>query len=1004
MNDFVMIGQTVSHYHILGTLGEGAMGVVYLAEDTLLGRRVAIKFLSETSGNDHHFRARFLREARAVSALSHTHIATIFDYGETQDEHPFIVMELIEGQTLSELLYQSGLTLTRALEIIEQVAEALSEAHSHGIIHRDVKPSNVIINKRGQAKVLDFGLAKQIDEDESEPDPDANTLLATRTHSDIVVGTPLYLSPEQARSIPVDARSDLFALGALLYECIAGRPAFSGTSIIDIAAQVIHVTPVLPSIVNPRVPKELDRITMKALAKRPEERYQSAEEMLTDLRSVRLSLSDDAQLTPRLSGTDSPKTSQSALVALSETLREPRLSIFTVLVGVLAVVLLGWGIIKILRPAPHIPTKRAQEWYEAGTEALRDGAYYQASKALEQAIAEDNNYPLAHARLAEAWTELDYTDRAKDELLRVNTLVPNRSVLPLSDQLYLNAINATLSPTDLPQSVEFYRELARLMPKEPQVYVDLGRAFEKNNQRERAIENYLEAINRAPQYATAYLRVGILYGQKQDNQSALAAFDRAESLYQARGNIEGRTEVFYQRGLLFDKAGKAAEAEAQLQQALNTARVSNNEHQQIRAILQLSSVSYTAGNTAQAKEYARQAVELAQSKGMENLIARGLVDLGYVYLMNGDYAEAESYFKQALYFAQRFKGRRNEARAQFSLASLLVQQGKPDEALHYISPALQFYQAGGYRQEASISLLLLGRAYRLKGEYKAALDAFEQQLKLAEQLGDPAQIASSHSEIGRVLMAQSLYTEALKHLDASYATLRSTGERIKLGYNLLDRASLFSQLGKYDDARVLLDQSFELANKPGGEFKPLLTNLAERRAEMALSERRLTEARTRSQEALALSGTQYSDMAILAKLVLGLVQVFSGAASEGKKTCEEADARARSLGDPWLISRASLALAEAMLESGDEEDALATALRAQETVARFGDQESEWRALLIAALASQRKGDRTKALEYSSHATELLSKLEQKWGTEAFNGYLSRPDIQYSRRRLGELR
>nr|MBA3766419.1 serine/threonine protein kinase [Acidobacteriota bacterium] len=258
-----MIGQTVSHYRILEKLGEGGMGVVFVAEDTHLGRRVAIKFLSEKSNNNHHFRARFLREARAVSMLAHPHIAAIYDYGETSDGHPFIVMELVTGQTLGELLYESGLTITRAVEIIEQVAEALAEAHARSIIHRDIKPSNVLINERGQVKVLDFGLAKQLNEDHTQTDPNANTMLSTRTHSETVVGTPLYLSPEQATSAPVDARSDLFALGALLYECIAGRPAFAGASVIEIGAQIIHITPQSPSQINERVPKELDRVVMK---------------------------------------------------------------------------------------------------------------------------------------------------------------------------------------------------------------------------------------------------------------------------------------------------------------------------------------------------------------------------------------------------------------------------------------------------------------------------------------------------------------------------------------------------------------------------------------------------------------------------------------------------------------------------------------------------------------------------------------------------------------------
>ncbi|HYY59005.1 MAG TPA: serine/threonine-protein kinase, partial [Pyrinomonadaceae bacterium] len=539
-----MIGQTVSHYRILDELGKGGMGVVYLAEDTHLGRRVAIKFLSDASDN-HHFRARFLREARAVSMLSHPHIALIYDYGETEDKHPFIVMELVGGHTLGDLLQESGLTLARSLEIIEQVAEALSEAHAHGIVHRDIKPSNVLINERGQVKVLDFGLAKHVNEDQSQADPDANTLLSTRTHSDVVVGTPLYLSPEQATSAPVDARSDLFALGALLYECITGRPAFAGTNVIEIAAQVIHVTPLAPSRINERVPKGLDRIVMKALAKKAEERYQSAEEMLRDLHRVRQAIGNDAHRIKRLNGTAASmtKTAQtSALVALSDTLRRPRLSIFTVLVGVLAAVLFGWVVLKLARPGPHRPAEGAQRWYETGTNALRDGAYFQASKALEHAIAEDNNFPLAHARLAEAWMELDYADRAKDELLRVATLVPDRSALPKADALYLEAIHAAVS-NDFARAIALYREIARLTPDQPQVYVDLGRAYEKNFERPKAIENYLEATNRDPRYATAYLRVGILYVQQLDAASATAAFDKAANLYQALGNAEGQAEV-----------------------------------------------------------------------------------------------------------------------------------------------------------------------------------------------------------------------------------------------------------------------------------------------------------------------------------------------------------------------------------------------------------------------------------------------------------------------------
>jgi serine/threonine protein kinase len=246
-----MIGQTVSHYRIIEKLGEGGMGAVYLAEDLHLARRVAIKFLTST---DRHYRARFIREARAVSALSHPNIAIVHDYGETNEDQPFIVMEFVKGKSLSDLL-DEGLTLKRSVEIVSSIAEALGEAHDHGIVHRDIKPSNVLINERGHVKVLDFGLVKHFGEQPvSGVDLDARTIYSTKTRSDVIVGTPLYLSPEQATGKQIDGRSDLFALGALLYECMTGQSAFSGSSVLEIGAQIIHVTPPPPSKVNPQVP------------------------------------------------------------------------------------------------------------------------------------------------------------------------------------------------------------------------------------------------------------------------------------------------------------------------------------------------------------------------------------------------------------------------------------------------------------------------------------------------------------------------------------------------------------------------------------------------------------------------------------------------------------------------------------------------------------------------------------------------------------------------------
>ncbi|MEP6920346.1 MAG: protein kinase [bacterium] len=335
-----MLGRTISHYRIKELLGKGGMGVVYLAEDMQLGRNVALKFLA--SPEDHHYRARFLREARAVSRLSHPHIATLHDYGETPEGEPFIVMEFVNGQTLGEVLDAGEISLVDLLKIIESIAEALSAAHAQGIIHRDIKPSNVMVD-RNVVKVLDFGLAKQVQDLTQAPDPEADTMLGTNTRSDVVVGTPLYLSPEQAMSKPIDTRSDLFALGALLYECITGRPAFAGGSVWEIGVQVIKVDPPRPSTINPQVPHELDLITMKALEKKPADRFQSAEEMITALKSLRVTLSNSEDRTQSLNRSFSTRRSNIFQRTFGK-LRQPRASIAVLLLIALLSILVWFAL------------------------------------------------------------------------------------------------------------------------------------------------------------------------------------------------------------------------------------------------------------------------------------------------------------------------------------------------------------------------------------------------------------------------------------------------------------------------------------------------------------------------------------------------------------------------------------------------------------------------------------------------------------------------------------
>ncbi len=979
------------------------MGTVYLAEDTHLGRRVAIKFPSINS-DSHDYRARFLREARAVSELSHPSIATLFDYGETPEGRPFLVMELARGRALSELMQKGELNLPRAVSIVREVALALVEAHARGVVHRDIKPSNIMIADSGQVKVLDFGLAKQLSKDHVlSSEPEAQTLLSTETRSGVVLGTPAYLSPEQAVGGAVDGRSDLFALGTMLYEAITGRTPFAGHSFIEIAANVLHFEPPPPSKSNPMVPRELDFIVLRALAKKPDKRYQSAKELIADLDAVKERLDDTSgQTLIRRTAPSTVSAHSKTLSNLSQILQRPRIPISYILVG--AIVLMVAGVIgfRFLRPAPHTPPAEAQRWYDIGTGALRDGAYYQATQALERAINADDAFMLAHARLAEALVELDYVDRAKDELLRVNSV--DRASLATIDSLYLDAITAT-ARHDFAKSIELYKRIAQETgdTEKPFVLLDLGRAYENSNDVQGAIQSYTEASRRNPQYATAYLRLGIVSGQQGDMEKALSAFATAESIYQALGNIEGRTEVVFQRGALFNKRNKLAEARAQLEQALALAKANNNNSQIIKTLLQLSSVSFDAGETERATEYARDAVDLAQKNGMENLSAQALVDLGNAFLVSGKTVEAEKYLSQALELAQRAKARRNEARARVSLASLRQQQNKPDEVIQFLEPALAFYQQGGYRSETFSCLVLLARANLQKGEYGAAEKGSEELLKLAQEANDQSLLALAHAERGSVLEVEEKLTEALDHLEQAGAVYSAQGVQRSFGYNLSNRSDILWRLGRYDEAQSLLTQAEAIANKPGGELKRLSAESELIRARIAFSQGHYPEARQAAEKALEKVGGEFKGLALSAKILLGLAESYSGSAAAGKAAVSEAVGTARELSDPSRLARAQLALSEAMLLAGDAPGALSNAQQASEVFMRLGQHASEWRSLVVAAQAAQNLGDKSKAREYAMRAKDSLAKLEQQWGGDNFKSYLSRPDIQRFRKQLDQL-
>jgi eukaryotic-like serine/threonine-protein kinase len=325
-------------YAVVEPVGSGGMAEVYRARDELLGRDVAVKVLNERLSRDVSFVERFRREAQSAANLNHPNVVSLYDYG-SDDGAYYIVMEYIEGKSLGEMVGESGALMPeRAAEIASDVAAALERAHASGLVHRDIKPTNIMVTTSGQTKVTDFGIARALG---------SSTEQTQMTQTGMVIGTAAYLSPEQAQGNPVDARSDVYSLGCVLYEMLTGQPPFTGDAPLAIAYKHVREDPVPPSTVNPDVPRELDAVALKALSKNPDNRYSSAHEMREDLQ--RFLSGQKVHATPLMATQTvvAPVSSGTQVMRRTETeyepVPEPRRGGWYVLAALLILALFGLG-------------------------------------------------------------------------------------------------------------------------------------------------------------------------------------------------------------------------------------------------------------------------------------------------------------------------------------------------------------------------------------------------------------------------------------------------------------------------------------------------------------------------------------------------------------------------------------------------------------------------------------------------------------------------------------
>ena len=933
-------GGTAERYVIERPLGEGGMGKVYLAKDTRLGRQVAVKFCNATL-SDEHLRKRFMREARAASALSHPHVAHIYDYGETRVGQPFLVMEWVRGGTLRGLLKLGLPAVERAVEIVAQAADGLAEAHRRGIVHRDIKPSNIGLNERSEAKVLDFGLAKLAQSPHAEGQ--AGPLTAEVTRPGVVMGTAEYMSPEQARGQAVDARSDIFSLGAVLYECLAGRAAFCGRTMAETLKLVEEFEPAPPSRSNPRVSRSLDAVVAKAMAKQASDRYATAEEFCDSLR-------------------------RAARPALWSRVSRRGAAIAA---GALAVVSIGWmAAERWLSPAQEW-SPQAVRLYQEGIQALHDGTYHKASKALEEAVRMEPGFAAAHARLAEALMELDDGRRAQDALLRA-TAPGRRGRLARREQLHVEAIHLTVA-REFTAALERYRALLKETAPD---YLELGRAHERTGEDKKALASYQRAMQLDARNPAVLLRLGQIEARHQNAAGAAEHFRRAEQIYQAASNYEGVTEVMYQRAAMLNRLERSAEARVQLEGALRILGTTGNLHQRLRVQLQLARIRRTAGDLVGAEQQVREALSMARSNGMESLATQAVLDLGNVHLARRDTKAAKDLYLEALKVAEKDQSQAHRARALLSLASVCMQEDDVAAATRYMEAALPFYQRGGYRKEVSQALTMVAQAHLVGGNYAQALRMFEEQWRLAEKADDRGEMTQARLGLGMALAAQQEYPRALAQFSEAQALARASGQATVALYSLVDKAEMLWRLGRYTEAEAALREA-EAA--PGSRS----WRVALVRARMCLSQGRYTEA---MKHAAGAQRSDHRNFRVEAEMIAALAEVRAGSAPRAAAGLEKAVEAARALNDKPLLVAALLAMAEMKLALGDHAGASATAAEAVTECERLPQPEAEWRARL---LAGQRE-----------RARQALAALEAKWGGGPFRTYASRPDVRGLRRQL----
>ena len=956
-------GELLSNrFCIVRLLGAGGMGEVYEADDQVIGERVALKTIRWETAADLRAFTRFVHEVHAAQKIAHPNVCRIHDIHQHQPEDGsppihFLTMELLHGETLSAHLRNRGaLPIVEAAEIAKQLCAALSAAHRAGVVHRDFKAANVILARSAdgspRAVVTDFGLAHS-----HYTETDAPSI----TMEGQCVGTPAYMAPEQVLGGSITPAIDIYALGIVLYEMVTGTHPFAAASRFAVMMKRLEVEPPSPKAKCPELPQQWESAILRCLQRDSQDRF-----------------SDALAVWEALNG------------------QGTRFGRRRILVAIATAVLLTGGAAGILVLGRHHPSAEALRWYEEGTRAIRDGTYYTGMQALSRAVQEDAQFSLAHARLAEAASELDYGEKARTEMSKAEVAPVERFLLPRVERIRLESLRCAVT-RDFACAASHYRELlnAASASDKPAVLIDLGSAYEKGGDPGRAIASYSQSAALDGQFAAAFLRRGILYGRQQERAKAEADLSAAEKLYRTLGKSDGLSEVLYQRWLILRRQGELSAGRPLAEEVLRIALSAGDEYHQIRALLALSYIDNTQGDTTAGRRWAEQAVTVARRSGEDGLVANTLADVGNALYLKGENQAAEIYLRDAMQMANQHQAWHTEARAAVALAGVISKSGaRTEEALAVARRAQDLFDRAGYRSEAVTSLVAVGRVMRDRGDRRGATALFESLIPTAQQINDPLGVAHAENGLGSVLLASEQYPAALRHFDASISGYEAASYKVGVAYALVDRGRVLSELGRYNDAAAALDKGEATAQPLGNKALPVM--IRNIRAGMMLSRRLLPPAQEMIRQLEAI-GKSTGDAN--ASRLAGLLSLMLGRTTAALDWSGEAVRLAQAAGDSSLLRQARLAELEAQLASRHE-NASASAIALAAEFAAHEEIESTWRALVFAALASR---DARQSAKFRSEAAGALDRLRQAWGPENFAGYVSRPDVQWLRQQVNSV-